>query len=507
MPTESPARLSAGSCETEPPARLSTGVPGLDEVLYGGLLPGKAYLVRGAPGTGKTTLGLHFLTAGAAKGERTLLITLGEPEAQVRANARAVGLNLDGIPLLDLSPSPEFFAKVQTYDIFSPAEVEREPTTRLLLEKVEAVKPQRVFLDAMTQFRYLSTDTFQFRKQALSFLHFLTGQGATVLFTSEFSEAAPDDDLQFLSDGVIHLASSPDGRTLSPGKLRGSNFKGGPHSMRITSSGIKVFPRLLPDVHRYKGKFVVETIPSGVPGLDELLHGGLERGTVTIISGPAGVGKTTLGLRFMAEAAGRGERSVVYTFEEALQVMMRRCEGVNIPLRPLLERNSLAVVQVEPLFYTPDEFAQLVRQEVERQQTRVVMIDSTSGYRISFRGDDLVADLHALCKYLKNMGVTVLLVNEIEPLTGEFRVTDNGFSYLGDNILFLRYMERHTDSEVELRKSIAVLKKRVTDFEKTMRELEITGAGLAVTKPAGKLGSIISTLPVWGAPPGRTETP
>jgi circadian clock protein KaiC len=158
-------------------------------------------------------------------------------------------------------------------------------------------------------------------------------------------------------------------------------------------------------------------------------------------------------------------------------------------------------------YYTPDEFAQLVRQEVERQQTRVVMIDSTSGYRLSFRGDDLVADLHALCKYLKNMGVTVLLVNEIEALTGEFRVTDNGFSYLGDNIIFLRYMERHTDAEVELRKSIAVLKKRVTDFEKTMRELRITGEGLAVTKPEGKLGSIISTLPVWGAPPGRTEKP
>ena len=485
---------------TELPGRLSTGIPGLDEVLYGGLLARKTYLVRGAPGTGKTTLGFHFLTAGAANGERTLLITLGEPETQLRRNARSLGFDLDGIPILDLSPSPEFFARAQTYDIFSPAEVEREPITKLLVEQVEKVKPQRVFMDAMTQFRYLSTDLFQFRKQVLSFLHFLLEQGATVLFTSECSAAAPDDDLQFLSDAVLHLDCDPDGRALNVTKFRGSNFKSGPHSLRITSSGMKVFPRLLPDVHRYKGKFVVEAIATGVPGLDDLLHGGLERGTVTILSGPAGVGKTTLGLRIMTEAAARGERAVVYTFEEALQVMMRRCEGVAIPLRAMLERSNLAVVQVEPLFYTPDEFAQLMRQEVEKQQTRLVMIDSTSGYRLSFRGDDLVADLHALCKYLKNMGVTVLLINELEAVTGEFRITDMGISYLADNILFLRYVERHTANAVELRKALGVLKKRVTDFDKDLRELEITSEGLKVRPAPGKPSGIINGLPMWSAP-------
>ena len=164
--------------------RLSTGIPGLDEVMYGGLVPGKAYLVRGGPGTGKTTLGLHFLATGVANGEKTLFITLGEPVEQIRKNAATLGFEPDDIAFLDLSPTSEFFTQVQTYDIFSPAEVEREPTTQKIIEQVETIKPQRIFMDAMTQLRYLSTDAFQFRKQVLSFLRYLVEQGATVLFSA-----------------------------------------------------------------------------------------------------------------------------------------------------------------------------------------------------------------------------------------------------------------------------------------------------------------------------------
>ncbi len=195
--------------------RVSTGVAGLDEVLYGGLIQKRAYLLRGGPGCGKTTLGLHFLTEGTARGEQSLFITLGEPEGELRANANALGFDLSQVHFLDLSPNAAFFTEMQTYDIFSPAEVEREPVTRQIQEQIEHLKPQRVFLDAMTQFRYLATDAFQFRKQVLSFLRFLVEQGATVLYTSEGSSSAPDDDLQFMSDGVIHLhfsAGRPHGR-------------------------------------------------------------------------------------------------------------------------------------------------------------------------------------------------------------------------------------------------------------------------------------------------------
>jgi circadian clock protein KaiC len=474
-----------------PQDRLSTGVPGFDEVLHGGLIPGRAYLVRGQPGTGKTILGLHFLSSGAEAGEKSLYITLGEPAEQIRMNAEALAFDLKGIAFLDLSPTSQFFTEIQTYDIFSPAEVEREPTTQQIINQVEALKPQRIFLDAMTQFRYLSPDAFQFRKQVLSFLRFLREQGATVLFTSEGSEEAPDNDLQFMSDGVIHLTFACEERSLRVSKFRGSDFRSGDHSMRLTHTGMEVFPHLIPEV--YGQEFALEVLSSGVPELDELLHGGFERSTITIISGPSGVGKSTLGLQFMKEAAGRGERSVIYAFEERQETLLHRCQGINIPVYAMMERGTLSVVQIEPLHYTPDEFANLVRYEVEQQKARIVMIDSISGYRLSVRGNELVSHLHALCKYLQNMGVAVLLINEVETITGDFRPTEIGISYMADNLVFLRYLEM----QGELRKAIGVLKKRMSDFERTLREFEITRYGIKVGKPLTNLRGILKGTPEW----------
>lgn len=264
--------------------RLTTGVAGLDVVLLGGLIPSRSYLVRGTAGTGKTVLGLHFLTAGAARGERVLFISLMEPERNIRQNAAALGFNMEGVAFLDLSPTPEYFARVETYDIFAPAEVERAPMTRAIIERIDEVQPQRVFVDSMTQFRYLSPDPFQFRKQVLSFLRYLIDRGATVLSSSEPGPGTPDDDLQFISDGVLTLEVTPEGREIWVGKFRGSAFREGRHSMRLTDRGMLVFPHLVPE--EFGQPFVPERVPSGVPELDELLDGGVERGTVTIIGGP-----------------------------------------------------------------------------------------------------------------------------------------------------------------------------------------------------------------------------
>lgn len=471
--------------------RAESGVPGLDSVLCGGFVKGRAYLVRGGPGTGKTILGLHFLTAGAARGERTLFITLGEPEEQLRQNAAALGLGLDQVKFLDLSPTPEFFSDAQAYDIFSPAEVELEPTTRRIVENIQAYRPQRVFLDAMTQFRYLSAEPFQFFKQVLSFLRFLVAQGATVVFTSEGSPTAPDEDLQFMADGVIVLDIGAQGRGLSVAKFRGSGFMDGWHSMRLSAAGMEIFPRLVPDLA--SGEFITETLSSGIPELDELLHGGIESGTVSIVSGPSGVGKTTLCLQFLKEAAGRGEHSIAYTFEESAGMILRRCDSISLPVRSMTERGTLALLQIEPLRYTPEEFFRRVLHEVEAKQARTVLIDSVAGFRLALRGEDLVSDLHALCRELRNRGLTVLVVDEVETITGEFQATEAGLGYLADNIVFLRYLE----VQGGLRKAIGVLKKRLGDFEKTLREIEITRYGIKVGEPLSRLRGILSGTPQW----------
>jgi circadian clock protein KaiC len=471
--------------ETKPQKRLSTGIAGLDELLHGGLLPQASYLLRGGPGAGKTTAGLHYLEAGRRAGDRCLYISLEESEFRIRSNAALLGIDLSGVEILDISPSSSFFAEVESYDIFAPAEVEREPITRRIVEQIESLNPERVFIDPMTQFRYLSIDAFQFRRQVVSFLRFLVERGATVLFTSERNEMMPDDDLQFMSDGVIDITTSVHGRAIQIIKLRGSDFHSGLHTVRLSERGMTVYPRLEPIGQRTDFDF--EQIPSGIPEMDALLGGGIERGTVTLITGPSGVGKTTLGMQFIKEAASRGERSVVYSFEEEQPLLLARCDGIGLPAREMLSKGQIDIVRIEPLRYTPDEFALLVRDEVHRNQTRVIMLDSVAGYSLGLRGENLRERMHALTKYLQNMGVALIVVNEQETIVGDFRATEVGLSYLADTLIFLRLLEVDGD----LRKAVGVLKKRLSDYEKSLREFTITSEGIKVGYPLTGLRGIL----------------
>ncbi|QIO24202.1 ATPase domain-containing protein [Haloarcula sp. JP-L23] len=471
--------------------RLSTGVSGLDEILHGGFISERSYLLRGEPGTGKTILGLHYLTTGVVQGETALFINLEETTADIEQNAAALGFDLEDVHFLDLSPKSEFFAGEQGYDIFESSEVERDPIVARIAEQVSELQPDRVFVDPISQLRYLSTDEYQFRKQALSFMRLLSEQGATVLFTTQATDDAPDDDLQFMSDGSIDLGYASTGRSISVPKFRGSETEGGNHAMEITAGGLVVYPELTPG--KQNQEFVAEPISSGVPEVDELLNGGLDRGTVTVISGPTGVGKTTTGTQFMKEAAGRGERSVMYLFEESEATFMQRSEAINIPVSEMRERGTLTVEEVEPLQVSPQEFAQMVRHQVEEEDADIVMIDGIAGYKLGLQGDEdeLVTHLHALNRYLKNMGVTVILIDEVSNITGEFQATNVGISYLADNIVFLRHLEL----EGEMQKVIGVLKMRTSDFERTLRKFEITEHGITVGDPLIQVQGILSGTP------------
>ncbi|MCX8085913.1 MAG: AAA family ATPase [Rhodocyclaceae bacterium] len=469
--------------------RLSTGIPGLDRILGGGLPALGSYLVRGGPGAGKSTLGLHFLSAGVAAGERCLYITLEESEARIRAQAQERRIALEGVAFLDISPSSDFFAEAQSYDIFTPAEVEREPITQRIVTEVEAYRPQRVFLDPLTQFRYLASDNFEFRRQMISFLRFLVERDATVLFTSEKSESLSDDDLQFMSDGVLELAHEPLGRAIEVRKLRGADFQPGRHALRLDGSGMTVFPRLLPIATKQAADFA--QISSGIAGLDALLGGGLERGTVTMISGPSGVGKTSLAMQFMKEAAARGECSLVYSFEEDPALILRRCDAIGIPARAMIAAGHLRLSKIEPLQYAADEFDNRVRAEAETYGARVVMIDSVAGYELCLRGEDLRSRLHGLAKYLQNLGIAVFIINEVEAITGAFRATEARLSYLADNLVFLRYLE----IDGRLQKAIGVLKKRLSDFERCLRAFDIDTRGIRVGEPLSGLRGLLMGVP------------
>jgi len=480
------------SMDVSAPDRISIGVPGIDKILHGGLIPSRSYLVRGGPGTGKTILGLHYLTEGTAQGETSLFINLEEATADIEQNATALGFDLDGVHFLDLSPESEFFAADRGYDLFGSSEVERDPMIEAITDRVTDLKPDRVFVDPITQLRYLAADHYQFRKQTLSFMRLLSEQGATVLFTTQATDSEPDDDLQFMSDGMIELVYTSTGRSIDVPKFRGSDVERGNHALTI-DDGLVVYPELTPAT--YERDFVKESVSSGIPEVDELLNGGLERGTVTVLSGPTGVGKTMTGTQFMKEAARRGDRSVIYLFEEAEATFVQRSEAIDIPVTEMRERDTLIVEEIEPLSTSPQEFAQMVRHEVEDRDADIVMIDGIAGYKLSIRGDEeeLVTKIHALNRYLKNMGVTVVLIDEVATVTGEFQATNVGISYLADNIVFFRHLE----FQGMMRKAIGVLKMRTSDFERTLREFTITEQGLRVGEPLTDLRGILSGTPEW----------
>ncbi|AWB26920.1 ATPase domain-containing protein [Halococcoides cellulosivorans] len=471
--------------------RVSTGIDGLDRILHGGLVPRRGYMIRGEPGAGKTTLGLHFLTEGIENGESTLYVNLEEDEDDITRNAESLGFDLSEVEFLDLSPTAEVFSEDQSYDVFEADEVEDDSVTAEIRDRVVNVDPDRVLVDPVTQLRYLIGDDQEFRKQVTGFMQLLKEQDATVLFTSQISSMTPDDDLQFISHGVINLQHTSSGRTIEVAKIRGSDMDGGRHAVRMTDEGLVVYPKLKPSAHRRE--FDPDQLPSGVPGIDQVLNGGLERGTITIISGPTGVGKTTLGAQFMKEAAGRGERSVIFEFEESLATFTGRCNAINIPVTEMFDRGTLQFEEIEAMSMSSDEFANMVREEVEDRDARIVMIDGTAGYRLSLRGDndELVKELHTLCRYLKNMGVTVILVEEVTNITGEFKATERNLSYIADNIVFLRYLEVHG----ELRKAIGVLKKRMSGFERTLRAFDITEHGITVGDPLTNLRGILQGSP------------
>jgi len=473
--------------------RVSTGVGGLDEVLDGGLVRNRTYMVRGQPGAGKSILGLEFLVAGVATGEDVMYVNMEEPEREIRQNAASLGIDVGDVEFLDLSPDSEFFTEDMSYDVFAPEEVEGGAVTDRITERVEASAPERIFVDPVTQLRHLSPDEYQFRKEVLSFMRFLKEQGATVLFTSQATPTTPDDDLQFMCDGVLELRRTETGRTVSVPKFRGSRTIEGDHALRICEGGITVFPRLVPRQH--ESAFEAETLPSGVPELDKLLHGGIERGTVTIITGSPGVGKTTTGIQFMKEAAGRGERSVVYSFEEAKNTLVHRCESINIPVETMMEKGTLAIEEVEALRLSATEFAHMVREDVETNGTDIVMIDGVEGYRQALRdeNEELTRELHSVCRYLKNMGVTVILMNEIPTVVGEFQLTQAGLSYLSDSIMFIQHIEMNS----RMRKVIGVLKKRTSDFERNVREFRITEYGVEIGDPLDGLTGILTGNPTY----------
>ena len=487
-----------------PQPRVPTGIEGLDEILGGGLPRGHFYLVEGDPGSGKTTLGLQFLLAGRAAGERCLFITVSETEGDLRAIAGAHGWSLDGIELLDLQAAEEHLRFGPPYTLFPPSEVELGETTQLILDRIKATQPSRLCFDSLSEVRLLSRDSLRLRRRLLALKRGLEEQGCTALMI-DFRVEPRDYDIESLVHGLITLESRTiefggQRRWLTVNKVRTISFRSGAHEYQICTGGIAVFPRIIAAESRRP--YEPRAFPSGVEGLDELLGGGVSTGTATMLLGPSGVGKSTLAASWALAAAKRGERAVVYIFDEAPATWTARLRGLGLDPEPHLKDGALQLEPVDPAEMGPGEFAHLVQREAVEHRARVVVLDSLNGYLDAMPAERFAAlHLHELLLMLGHHEIATIAVMGQHGLLGHDVQSPLDLSYLADAVVLLRYFE----AKGEVRKAVSVVKKRTGSHERTIRELRFSSEhGIVVGERLSAFEGVLTGHLTWvGEEPPR----
>jgi circadian clock protein KaiC len=482
-----------------------TAVPGLDNVLGGGLPADCFYLVQGDPGAGKTTLALQFLREGQRRGERVFYVTLSETTAELEKVALAHGWSLEGIPLLELSAIESLVRPESQTTVFHPAEVELNAVTRRLLEETRRHQPTRVVFDSLSEFRLMAESPLRYRRQLLSLKQEFARFHSTVLLLDDKMDNAAigsDPHVLSLTHGVIELEQmSPDygrsRRRLRVLKLRGMPFREGFHDYHIQTGGLRVFPRLVAAEHHTP--FRRESVPSGVDQLDTLLGGGLDRGTTTLVLGPAGTGKSTLALQYAAQLARNGECSALFAFDETRGLILSRAAALGLDIDTHVQNKTILVQQLDPAEVSPGEFmARIV--EVVEGGCRLVIIDTLNGYLNAMPGEKyLNMQLHELSAYLNQQGVLTIFVLAQHGLISRSEAPVD-LSYLADTVISLRYFE----VAGAVRQAVAVIKKRSGQHERTIREFLLEpGRGIRVGEPLREFRGVLSGTPEYEGDSGR----
>ncbi|HEX2122193.1 MAG TPA: ATPase domain-containing protein [Thermoanaerobaculia bacterium] len=471
----------------------ASGITGLDHILLGGFPRNRVYLVQGDPGVGKTTLGLQFLLEGVRNGETVLYITLSESAEELHGVAKSHGWSLEGVNVYEQLIGEQALAEEET-TVFYPAEVELGETIRGMLTEVDRVKPQRVVLDSLSEIRLLAQSGLRYRKQILALKQFFAARNATVLCLDDRTAEIQDIQLQSVPHGVIELERytplyGAARRRLQLVKVRGLNFRDGYHDFNIVTGGIVVYPRLVAAEHRAVVPHV--QIPSGLPELDAMLGGGIDRGTSTVIMGPAGSGKSALATQYAVAAALRGERAQMLIFEESFSSLLNRSASLAMPLREMIDKDLIDVRPVDPAQLQPGEFAHLVREAVEVRGVKLLVIDSLNGYLNAVPEERfLLLHLHELLSYLGQHGVATILVFAQHGLVGTMSSTID-VSYLADCVVLFRYFE----AKGRIHKAVSVVKKRSGAHETSIRAFRMGPGGLRVGNPLENYHGVLSGIP------------
>jgi len=475
--------------------KAATGVAGLDDILVGGLRRGRVFLLEGSPGTGKTTIATQFLMAGAEQGERGLYITLSETEEELRESAASHGWDYgDSVDVFELVPPESLLDAEQQQSLLYSSDLELGETTKRIFEAVERARPDRIVLDSLSEIRLLAQSSLRYRRQILALKHYFSRNDATVLMLDDLTTDTHDKTVHSVAHGVIRLEElapvyGAERRRLRVVKYRGQSFRGGFHDSVIETGGVKVFPRLVSSEHR--AEFERTTLKSASPQLDALLGGGIERGSSTLVLGPAGTGKSLLCLTFALAAIAQGERAALFIFDEELGLLKERARGLGLDLDPLIERGDLIVEQVDAAELAPGEFAHRVRHCVAEVGARTVVIDSLNGYQASMPEEQqLILHMHELLQFLNRQGASTFLTVAQHGLVGDMK-SPVDVTYLADSVILLRYFE----ARGRVRRAISVIKKRTSGHEDTIREYRIGEGGLTLGEPLENFQGVLRGVP------------
>ena len=477
------------------PDRIPTGIAGLDDILGGGLPQGHLYLVEGDPGTGKTTLALQYLLEGIRDGESVIYVTLSESRRELEQVMESHGWSAENLQIYEMVPPEDDLSPEAQYTVFHPSEVELSDTITAILEQVDATKPQRVVFDSLSELRMLARDPLKYRRQILALKRHFAGRSCTVLLLDDrTAEGSHDLQLQSIAHGVLMMQSLERDfgikrRRIEVRKLRGSSYREGYHDYTIETGGIFIYPRLIAAEH--KPGFTRRVAGSGLPKLDELFGGGIDTGTSTLFMGPAGCGKSTVALRYALSSAQRGEKAVIFTFDEAIATIRRRAEGLGMELSPFLKNGKLEIRQVDPAELAPGQFVSQVRSLVDEEDLRVLVVDSLNGFLNAMPHEQFLSmQLHELLSYLGQQGVATILTMAQHGFIGTME-SPIDVSYLADSVLLFRYFE----AEGAIRQALSVIKRRSGPHERTIRELIFDHGELAVGNPLTEFRGVLTGVP------------
>lgn len=452
---------------------VPTGIKGLDTVLNGGFNHPSTVLVAGTAGAGKTTLVMQSLFNAAREGETCVFISaISEPVAMMQSFVS--NYSFFDYSLLEKKKIRLFNVEEDLIKAGAPAVIQ------FIEEKIQMYKPSRLVIDPVTVLAESRENEYEQRLFLFELLTRMKSWNLLVLLTGEFTiESLKESPLGYLADCILHISEvmieDKSERYLSVIKMRGRSYISGRHTYKLSSDGIEVFPRLLPETE-FKAASTLR-VSTGVEGLDKMLKGGLLKDDILLFSGSPGTGKTIFGLSFIYEGASKGEPGLIISLEEWPDKLKRNTKAFGWDFEQLEKKNMVKFLYIPPALFNANEQAVLIKDILKKYSIKRVFFDGIEDLETALPDVIKRRDyVHSLVDYFASQGITTLLTSEIPELFGTVRLTQETLSGCVDTVVLLRQVE----VEGQMRKALSILKSRGSDHDKEIREFVITDKGIEV---------------------------